>query len=408
MMTKLMTAICALAGMAAFGVTMPEVVSHRGESKDRPENTMAAFRLAFERGVDGVECDVYCTSDGVPVIIHDSTTGRTAGSGVNLTVTSSTWDQLKDVQVGKFSPWIGTEWESETLPKFSDYLALLSMNTTTKCIVELKGNGANNLVAKVVEAVQAQPLATKDRVAFIAFDASLISAVRAALPDYDALLLLSNVSDSSATLNSKIAACNGTGVDIHYQAAAAQSAAEIQAVKAAGYKFWVWTCDDVNESFALASRGVQSVTTNKGGDTKTAIAAMIEAAENVEPVVNPDFPSGLTLMEPGAYAQQARLQGHFDGIRNAGADLPHDPDARTWKNLVSGGPDAPFTGGGGYWTARASTSTARPSMPASPRPASISTTRRLPYSWRWTRLRPSSRRERVSIRACSIRPTTTT
>ena len=107
MVTRLFAAMCVLAGMTAFGVTMPEVVSHRGESKDRPENTMAAFRLAFERGVDGVECDVYCTSDGVPVIIHDSTTGRTAGSGVNLTVTSSTWDQLKDVQVVKFRPWSG-------------------------------------------------------------------------------------------------------------------------------------------------------------------------------------------------------------------------------------------------------------------------------------------------------------
>ena len=75
MAAKLFAAMCALAGMAAFGVvTMPEVVSHRGESNDRPENTMAAFRLAFERGVDGVECDVYCTSDGVPVIIHDATT----------------------------------------------------------------------------------------------------------------------------------------------------------------------------------------------------------------------------------------------------------------------------------------------------------------------------------------------
>jgi len=342
MMTKLMTAICALAGMAAFGVTMPEVVSHRGESKDRPENTMAAFRLAFERGVDGVECDVYCTSDGVPVIIHDSTTGRTAGSGVNLTVTSSTWDQLKDVQVGKFSPWIGTEWESETLPKFSDYLALLSMNTTTKCIVELKGNGANNLVAKVVEAVQAQPLATKDRVAFIAFDASLISAVRAALPDYDALLLLSNVSDSSATLNSKIAACNGTGVDIHYQAAACSSESEIAAVKAAGYKFWVWTCDDVNTSFALASRGVQSVTTNKGKVTKDALAAMVADAESHEEIVNPNFPAGLTAMEPSAYVQTGLL-GNYDAIRNVGMDLPHDNTTATWKNLVAGGPDATRT-----------------------------------------------------------------
>ena len=346
-----MVVLCGTASSSLFAdIAMPEVVSHRGESNDRPENTMAAFRLAFERGVDGVECDVYCTSDGVPVIIHDSTTGRTAGSGTNLTVTASTWDQLKDVRVGAFSPWTGTEWEGETLPKFEDYLALLSMNTTTKCIVELKGDGANNLVAKVVEAVQAQPLATKDRVAFIAFDASLISAVRAALPDYDALLLLSSVSDSAATINSKIVACNATGVDIHYQAAAAQSATEIQAVKAAGYKFWVWTCDDVNASFALASRGVQSVTTNKGGVTKTAVAAMIAEAESRAEIVEPNFPSGATLMEPSAYVQTS-LVAHFDGIRNAGADQPHSTTNRTWKNLVSGGPDAPFTGDGGYWTA---------------------------------------------------------
>ena len=348
-------AVCLAASSSVFAdIAMPEVVSHRGESNDRPENTMAAFRLAFERGVDGVECDVYCTSDGVPVIIHNPTTGATAGSGTNLTVTASTWDQLKDVRVGAFGKWIGTEWEGETLPKFEDYLALLSLNTTTKCIVELKGSDVNNLVSNVVAAVRAQPLATKDRVAFIAFDASLISAVRAALPDYDALLLLSSVSDSAATINSKIAACNATGVDIHYQAAAAQSATEIQAVKAAGYKFWVWTCDDVNESFALASRGVQSVTTNKGGETKTAVAAMIADANSRAEIVEPNFPAGLTAMEPSAYVQTG-LVGHFDAIRNVGLNLPHDNSATTWKNLASGGPDATFTHRSnspspGYWT----------------------------------------------------------
>ena len=46
---------------------------------------------------------------------------------------------------------------------------------------------------------------------------------------------------------------------------------------------------------------------------------------------------------------------HFDGIRNAGAGLPHDSTRRTWKNLVDGQPDASIVrtaaqGGGGYWT----------------------------------------------------------
>ena len=52
----------------------------------------------------------------------------------------------------------------------------------------------------------------------------------------------------------------------------------------------------------------------------------------------------------GDYVQDG-LIAHFDGIRNAGADLPHDSTTRTWKNLVAGGPDATFVGDGGEWNA---------------------------------------------------------
>ena len=334
---------------AGAAIQMPSIVSHRGESVDRPENSMAAFRLAFERGVDGVECDVYCTSDGVPVIIHDSTTGRTAGSGTNLTVTASTWDDLKDVRIGAFSPWTGTEWEGETIPKLADYLALLSMNSTTRCIIELKGNGANNLVAKVVEAVQAQPLATADRVVFIAFDFSLISAIRAALPSYEAWLLYSSGTYTGAGLVSAIQENNATGVDVHYQATF--SAEDVAAVKAAGHAFAVWTCNDDAAAFALAQKGVDEITTDRGGEMKTNLAAAIDDYNSgYAEISDARFPAGATAMEPGAYAKQSDLVGHFDGIRNAGANLPHDQSTRTWKNLVAGGPDAPFTGNGGYWT----------------------------------------------------------
>ena len=82
-----------------------------------------------------------------------------------------------------------------------------------------------------------------------------------------------------------------------------------------------------------------------------AMAALPTFADDYDEIVEPNFPAGLTAMEPSAYAKQSDLVGHFDGIRNAGANLPHDFTTRTWKNLVSGGPDAPFTGNGGYWTA---------------------------------------------------------
>ncbi len=43
-------AICMAAAPLFADIAMPEVVSHRGESNDRPENTMAAFRLARASG----------------------------------------------------------------------------------------------------------------------------------------------------------------------------------------------------------------------------------------------------------------------------------------------------------------------------------------------------------------------
>ena len=42
---------------------------------------------------------------------------------------------------------------------------------------------------------------------------------------------------------------------------------------------------------------------------------------------------------------------HFDGIRNAGADAPHDSERHTWKNIVAGQTDATFSNDDyGYWT----------------------------------------------------------
>lgn len=50
----------------------------------------------------------------------------------------------------------------------------------------------------------------------------------------------------------------------------------------------------------------------------------------------------------GDYVQTG-LVLHYDGIRNAGASLPHDSEATTWKNLVDGQPDAEFVGETGAW-----------------------------------------------------------
>lgn len=52
-------------------------ISHRGESLDAPENSLAAFKLSLERNTDGMECDVRISLDGVAVVVHNDTVVRT-------------------------------------------------------------------------------------------------------------------------------------------------------------------------------------------------------------------------------------------------------------------------------------------------------------------------------------------
>ena len=61
---------------------MTKIFGHRGLSSLYPENTMIAYKKAYEAGMDGIELDVHMTKDGELVLIHDYILDRTTeGSG---------------------------------------------------------------------------------------------------------------------------------------------------------------------------------------------------------------------------------------------------------------------------------------------------------------------------------------
>ncbi|MDM4770982.1 glycerophosphodiester phosphodiesterase [Solimonas sp. SE-A11] len=87
------------------------IVAHRGASGHAPEHTLAAYDLALQMGAEYIEQDVYSTSDGVLVCLHDTTLDRTArGPAENCTgnVNSKTLAQLKTCDMGS--------WFNETYP----------------------------------------------------------------------------------------------------------------------------------------------------------------------------------------------------------------------------------------------------------------------------------------------------
>jgi glycerophosphoryl diester phosphodiesterase len=88
-----------------------EIVAHRGESHDAPENTLAAINLAWQRGVQSVEIDVHLTKDGKLITIHDADTLRVTGGpkrgGQKLIVLEHTADELQSSTWARGSAGLG-------------------------------------------------------------------------------------------------------------------------------------------------------------------------------------------------------------------------------------------------------------------------------------------------------------
>lgn len=113
---------------------MTYIFAHRGSSKDCPENTMAAFKKAFEDGADGIELDVQLSKDGVPVIIHDEKLDRTTNT--KGTVKDFTYEELTKIDAGS---WFSKKFSNEHVPSlqmFLEWIAPLPMLLN----IELKNN----------------------------------------------------------------------------------------------------------------------------------------------------------------------------------------------------------------------------------------------------------------------------
>jgi len=157
-------------------ITEPYVVAHRGGAGLAPENTLAAVSEAIDRGVKSIEVDVQRTSDGVLVIVHDTTVERTTnGKGI---VGELTWEEISHLDAGShFSP----KFAGERIPTLDNILEMTTEKSVTLFLEAKSPKNYHGIEMQIAEAIQR--LEAKDQVVVISFDHEWLKRFEETAPD---------------------------------------------------------------------------------------------------------------------------------------------------------------------------------------------------------------------------------
>ncbi len=232
----------------------PRIVAHRGASHDAPENTLAAFNLAWQQNADAVEGDFFLTADRKIACIHDDETSRVAGQ--KLVVEESTLAELRSLDVGT---WKAAKWGGEKIPSLQKVLATVPPGKAI--VIELK---SKQPIVPVLMDELARFNAPEMDVLIITFDAGTAAECKTLMPQHP-VHWLTGIDDETSpqriAQTIKKTGADGVGMQGNVEVIDANF---IDQLKRNGCnEFHVWTVDDVAAAKHFRDLGAVGITTNK-------------------------------------------------------------------------------------------------------------------------------------------------
>jgi glycerophosphoryl diester phosphodiesterase len=209
-----------------------QIYAHRGASQTHSENTIGAIAEAVRLAVDGIELDIHATSDGVPVVIHDSSLARTLAQDAK--VTEMTFEQIRSI--------------APTVPTFAEVLNLVG--SALHFDIEVKQAGIEH---EVLELLASYP---DSRWSISCFDWGVLERFRTIHADCDLWLLSPLFSDELAETARRLKATAAALFDPSITKETAEAA------HSAGLKVMAWTVNDVDRARELEQWGVEMLCTD--------------------------------------------------------------------------------------------------------------------------------------------------
>jgi glycerophosphoryl diester phosphodiesterase len=207
--------------------------AHRGARAHAPENTLAAFTLAFELGADGIECDVQCSRDGQLVIIHDDTVDRTTdGTGP---VGEQCFAELRALNAGARFHW------QQMIPTLDEVLELVARRDG-ELNLEIKGASIEEALATAEAAEPALRGLGADQRAHVlvsSFEHPAVALLKTRLPELRVALLYGG----EWRERDLIAPARALGAEAIHPAVGLVTPGLIQRAHEAGLRVNVWTAN---------------------------------------------------------------------------------------------------------------------------------------------------------------------
>ena len=235
---------------------IPLIIAHRGESFDAPENTLAAFDLAWQLGAAAIELDVHLTSDGHAILCHDYDTFRTTGNKTKLIIKDTPFKDLQPLDVGS---WKSPRYAGEKIPLLLDVLKKMPKHKIA--FIEFKPTAVES--TQPIIDVMKQSARANDELRMICFHDAVLAEYKRLWPTGPDAYLLAHFTKNKDTnewtpttdqLLSRAKACNADGLDL--QNASPFDESMLQKIHAAGLPCYVWTEDEAEPARRYMNIGV--------------------------------------------------------------------------------------------------------------------------------------------------------
>lgn len=153
-----------------------DLVAHRGDARDFPENTLPAFQSALDLGLHYLELDVQLSADGVPMVFHDADLDRTTDRTGSFFGLRS--DELATIDAGEPRRF-GDRYRGTRIPRLADVLSLVRPMPEVTVFVEIKSEslrqfGHDQVIGRVLETLLPQ----REQCVVISYDMAAIFRAR--------------------------------------------------------------------------------------------------------------------------------------------------------------------------------------------------------------------------------------